>query len=186
MTRAWRARASLLTALGAVGVHQGRYLIAPPEHVHSAAHDYLVWLVPLLALLGFGMLAEFALRIARRRSEQTGLPAPVVIFTFALFLLVSIYLVQESAESLLTHGALPAEVFAGGGLIALPLAVLAAALLTFLLKGASAVLRRIAAARPVASRGHVRSAHPVSAELAPRRAELALGLAPRGPPIAAR
>ncbi|HEX8104776.1 MAG TPA: hypothetical protein VF533_19310, partial [Solirubrobacteraceae bacterium] len=55
MTWTWRLRAALLTLIGVLAVHAGRYRLAPPEHAHEygAAHGYLGWLVPAAGALLF-------------------------------------------------------------------------------------------------------------------------------------
>lgn len=61
----------MLTLVGALAVHQGRYVLVPREQDHelAAAHTYLSWLMPVAAALLFVTVVH-----ARQRQLITGPP----------------------------------------------------------------------------------------------------------------
>jgi hypothetical protein len=186
MSRLWRLRAAVLTLVGALGVHEGRYLFAPPEHEHALAdaHAYLGWVVPLAGALLFLAVVQVGVRIGRPEGEGT-LPAARALWLGATASLLTVFGAQECAEAFLSHGHLPllADVLGAGGWVAIPLCIAAGGLVALLLKGAAEVLRRALARRaprrpPVATvcpRAH-------AAVLVPRASVLARQLAGRAPP----
>ena len=121
---AWRLRAGALVLIGALAVHELRYLL-PERHQDEHAHAYMAWLVPIAcALLGLA-LAEFAVRLARRiRTDDRPayIPAGVRWLT-ASTLLTAIFALQEVTERLLAHGRVDVaeSLVVHGGWIALPL-----------------------------------------------------------------
>ncbi len=156
MTRVWRLRAAILLLLGGIVVHQGRYLLAPPDHVHSGIHAYLAWLGPAI-LLGVLLVAgDFAARALGGRGDRFQLPPAGVLFPIFAIVLLTLFGMQETIEMTIADGVLPSEnVFlAAGAWVATPLALLVAGLLTLLLRGAATIMRAVAERlRPVLSSG---------------------------------
>lgn len=192
MDRASRAGSRLRTAalltLGALAVHQGRYLLAPAGT--GDRHGYLELAGPTILLLTMAAIAvSFLATIALRRLPDA--PAPeqatdrAVVFAVAL---LAVYLLQELGEGLLTSGdhAL-AHLLAGGGWLALPLSILLGGLAALAghwldrteLRAAVALLRRLPGRRGAAA-----PAPRPRREWTPGRTLRAIGLSPRAPPCA--
>jgi hypothetical protein len=186
MSRLWRLRAAVLTLAGALLVHEGRYLFAPPEHEHAlaAAHTYLGWLVPTAGALLFLAFAQVAARIGRVRGEDVRLPGVGALWVGAAGCLLSVFLVQECAEGFIAHGELPllGDILGAGGWVAVPLCAAVGGLVALLLAGAARVLRWAIARRSTPRRrlGAVRTRAVVA--LVPRASVLARRLAGRAPP----
>jgi hypothetical protein len=183
---AWRVRAGALVLAGALVVHELRYaLVARDADAH--AHAYLAWLGPFLCGVLVLTVAEFALRLARRRVDGELPPAPRFRHRWAAFagLLMAVFALQETIEMLWAHGALDvgAAVIAHEGWLALPLAIAVGAAAAVLLRGARALAARLAADR--------REARPRPAPFpvrhrrgwVPPREVLARHLAGRAPPL---
>lgn len=119
-----RARAVALLALGALAVHQLRYLLTAGTGGH--AHGYLELLVPLTVATTLAAIAVSIVATLGRRCLPVALdPAHATerAAAFALSLL-TVYLVQELAEGMLVadHGVLDG-VLGPGSWLALPLAM---------------------------------------------------------------
>ena len=182
-------RTSALIALGALAVHQLRYLAAYGGGAGSAlgaqGHAYLAALVPPLVIAGasavLGTLVAAALDSPhvqpRRRAAGWGFCAAALLAVFAA---------QELAEGMLAagHPAGAAALLAHGGWVAAPIAVVVGRTISFLLDGLEAVERRLAR---VPSRRAGRAPRKLSLRPAPALAPhacgvLAFGLAGRPPP----
>ena len=179
-------RSAALLALGALAVHQARYLVAPGG---GHGHEYLESLAPLLAgATGAAIAISILVTLARRclpaapRLEQTTERAAA----FAAALLV-VYLVQEVAEGLLVPGHSPLAAFAGpGGWLAMPLAITFGALAALAVHWLDRAEHRVAAAlRPARPAVRRRATTAVTALRVPRSVALAFELSPRPPPLAA-
>src|SRR4051794_10940347 len=138
-------RAALLTS-GAWAVHALRFAIAPVDGGDGPGHGYLHAALPLLTVLLALAATGFVARLAAPRRERPATRSlPVDWASCAAVLLVS-FVLQESAESLLSaHG----PVFAAGGLWGIPLAAAIGLGVALLLRGARAV---VAAGNRVAAR----------------------------------
>lgn len=183
----WRLRAAVLTLVGALVVHEGRYLAATPEHRHEMAgvHEYLTWVIAFGGVALFLALAQLAVRLDRRREAPGRLPGGGTIWLAASTSLLSIFVAQELGEVLLSHGSLPApaEAFGPGAWVALPLAVACGGAIALLLKGAAAAVRWALSRGRHAPRSSARAARrPHVAVLAPMGSVLARRLAGRAPP----
>ncbi len=178
-------RAAGVVLTGELIVHQLRYLLVPSS---PEAHGYL----PLLALasvvalaVGAGQLAgvlEHARRTGRDERIELGfMPAWGLVAGGVL----ALFWAQETVEALLLGGALAAPLapVAGGGWVAVPLAVVLAAVLALALTGARAAVRAAAQrARACRERGRIhRRRLPQDATLT-SFSPLALNLAGRAPP----
>ncbi len=138
-SRAWMLRLAALLSVGALGVHQLRYLIAYGGDARSAlaaqSHGYLVPLAPLLAGLVVVVLAELVARAARG-----GAPAPrfAPLWAGASLTLAAVFCAQEGIEG--------APIGTHGGWVALPLATVIGLGIALLMRGATRPAR--AAGRP--------------------------------------
>lgn len=144
MTGIWRLRAAVLTLVGAIVVHQARYLLAPPTHDHQlvSAHGYFTWLMPLAAALLFLTLAQFAVWMRRAEGgDADGLPSVGALWVGASVSLLTVFGVQETLEVTAAHGQLPTltELGAAVGWQVLPLAMAAGGVLALMLRGAAHV-----------------------------------------------
>ncbi len=189
-------RATSLLALGALAVHQLRYLIAygpdSSEALAHQGHDYLAQIAPAVAGLTVAALAATLVAAAfrRRASAARGeFPVPLGTVLFAAAL-VAIFSTQEFAEGLLAAGhprGLDA-LLAHGGWVAVPAAVavgVLAATLMRALEGAEDLLTGILAPEPGRGRRPRREvAAPLTAADRPPLAALTLGFgfARRPPP----
>lgn len=191
---AWKLRACVLVAAGAIAVHELRYLLAPLEAAER--HAYLSWATPAVLALAGLIAAELAVRLGRlvRRARGTRPtapvpPSPLELWTWLTLLLVAVYSAQEAIELLAVHGHAQAHdveaVLAGGGWLAFPTCLAVAGLLTLALRGAAAA---VAWAIGRARRSPRRA--PSSLSPRPRRVRrpganvLARFLAGRAPPVA--
>ena len=152
----WRLRAGVLVLVGALAVHELRYVLAG-AHQDEQAHAYMPWLVPIAcALLGLAF-AEFGARLAvrvRSSDRPVYLPAGVRWLT-ASTLLTGIFALQEVAERLLAHGRVDVaeSLVVHGGWAGLPLCFVVGAVIALLLRGARALLTRTwGSSRPACAR----------------------------------
>jgi hypothetical protein len=189
MPRIWQLRAAVLTLVGILAVHHGRFLFASAAHSNelSTAHRYLVWLAPItavLVLLAVLQVAVHASRLHDQEAEQ--LPDFGPLWVLLASTLLTAFVAQESLETLFAHGYIPqlAELFGGGGWTAIPLAVASAGGIALLLRGAATVVQWAAARRHRSSRSAaVRVALPALDVLVPTQSLLGRRLASRGPPL---
>ena len=188
-------RAGALIALGALGVHDLRYLLAYHGHAGRElalqGHGYLRLATPLIAGIVVLAAAGFAARLMRAYTDGDGgeprlMPSTRRMWLVASALLIGVYSTQEWLEGLLASGhpgGLSAP-YGHGGWIAIPLALAIGMLIALALRGAATAIA-VAAARTRARLGA-----PASAQLPslvpmwcpPPRAPLARRLAPRAPP----
>lgn len=189
MSGIWRARATVLTLVGALVVHHSRFLFATEVHEHALAgvHAYLSWLVPLAGVLALLCAVELLARFGREAPGPVQLPRMRVLWTTVAVVLLNVFAGQESVETLLAHGHLPTlgELLAGGGWTAIPFAILAALAIALLLRGAAAVVRWIAHRRRAVRRQPPATARPAVVDLRARGSVLARWLAGRAPPSVA-
>jgi hypothetical protein len=194
----WRIRAGVLIAVGALGVHDLRYLIAYGGHAGQElslqGHGYLRLATPLIAGLLVLAAAAFASRLAgayARGHGEAATPPPLSrMWAYAAAILISVYFCQEWVEGQLAQGhpAGVAAVFAHGGWVAVPLALFIGLLIALLLRGAAAAVA-IAARRRTAIA--LRSLHPRLSPVARSvwvpvsHGALSRRLAPRAPPSTA-
>ena len=191
LARGWLRAAALLYVAG-LAVHQLRYRLA---YGHDAGHElaaqghaYLNFATPVAALLlaaAAGQLLTQLVRAERRREIRRR--RWLISWAAASAALLIAYAGQESLEGLLAagHPSGLAALTAGGGWLAAPLAAIAGAFVAALLRGADAVIARVAA-RPRAARRRHRRARPPRPASPPRRPgrELAEHRAGRAPPLA--
>jgi hypothetical protein len=186
-----RIRAAALISVGALAVHDLRFLIAyqggAAKQLSVTGHGYLGDVTPL-AMGGFALaVAAFAWRLLHPHAEEARLPSTRRLWSFLTVVLMTIYVCQEWIEGQLSpeHAAGLAGVLGSGGWLALPLAAIVALVIALLLRGAEAAIAY--AARQSDPRSWPR---PVLSLTAPSvwrpavAAALARSLAPRGPPPA--
>jgi hypothetical protein len=148
-----RARVLALVPLGALAVHELRYLAAFGSHADrelaEQGHAYLAWAGLAVALTTASALARFVTRLARARRGAGPGGAPSWLATWATLAvgLLATYVVQELAEGVLAsgHPAGLAGVLGGGGWIAAPASLLVGGALALLLRGARATIELVAA-----------------------------------------
>jgi len=184
-------RAAALVALGALSVHQLRYLGAyggdAGRELAAQGHGYLGQLTPLVIALALAAVAGCLVRAAltgrtgrgRGRLGSTAVFAVAILATFAA---------QETVEGILFAGHLDGlgAVFGGGGWLAVPLALalgFASALLDASLGRLESALAALAPARRRVRRGFAAVRRPRTIFLR-RISPLALGAARRPPPAA--
>ncbi len=191
MTWPWRLRAAVLTLVGVLGVHHGRFLFATEEHEHELAgvHVYLTWLAPAAGVLLFLAVTQLAAHLGRldHRSAPR-LPRARTLWLWSVVTLLGVFCAQECVETLLAHGHLPevAELLGGGGWTVLPLSVAAGGAIALLLRAAATVVGWVLGRAARRRRSVARPALPPRAPgLAPRASVLARRLAGRAPPALA-
>jgi hypothetical protein len=184
-------RSAALIALAALAVHQLRYYGAGAhEALAGQAHGYLVHALPVLLGFGAAAIAAGLLRAALSAGSSPALATPRLRAVIYAASILVVFVVQESAEGLLSGGqaSVVAAVFGAGGWLALPLAVLFGPVCA-LLDGGLARLEELVAA--VAERPHrpraPRRARPRTSRRPVRLTSLplAFGLARRPPPLGA-
>jgi hypothetical protein len=187
-----RVRLASILAIGAFAVHQLRYLLAfgdsASAQLAQEGHRYMSDLLPPLAVLVLAAALATMVR-GTEGASPTRVPLTRRIAVFAGALL-AIYVCQELFEGLIAtgHASGLTALVAGGGWIALPLALTIgalAALLAHMLESVERVIAVIHAewplrSRPPAVRGTALPARGISLLSAP----LAFGLARRPPPPA--
>jgi hypothetical protein len=187
MTGLWRLRAAVLTLVGALAVHELRYLLAPPVQGHevAAAHGYLPWLIAGVGALAFVLASQLAVRLAGEGDEGAQLPRMRSLWLGASVALLGVFVTQELAELALSHGHMAEllQALGSGAWVAIPLAIACGAIIALLLKGAAAVVEWVlqrTARRP--RRAVPAARRPRALAPAPRGSVLARRLAGRAPP----
>ncbi len=186
----WHLRAAIMTVVGALVLHQARYLLAPPGHLHSGTHAYFAWAIPLVGVLLVAVLLELGVRLARRADKEIVAPMPPVpiLSAFFAFALLTVFGTQEALEARLVDGAFPSQIplVTDGAWVSLPLAIVLGWAIALLLRGMAKVVAMVMRRTPTypASFGAV-------ARLLTRFTSTGLSgigrrLAPRGPPLPAR
>ena len=188
-----RLRAAALLAIGALAVHELRYLAGYGGGAGGAlaahGHAYLALAGGLVAVVSIFALAAFLARLALGGTVGSA-PSTTGLALGATAALLAIYAGQELIEGLLApgHPAGLAGVLGAGGWTAVPLACLIGLVIALLLRCADAALARAGGHRP-RPLPRPALAPPVLPPLrppAPSVAGLGRHLAGRAPPLAAR
>jgi len=186
-------RTGALVSLGALAVHQLRYLAAyggdAGHQLADQGHGYLPAALPVVAGFALAALAACVLRGAvARMPDRTQSPGPLP-FALAIMSVFSLQEVMEGAFSA-GHAAGFAAVFTHGGWLAVPLAVVVGWICSVLDRGGRRLEHIAAAAREsrrVPSRPEATVGTPRHVLARPRiAAPLAFGIARRPPPAPAR
>ena len=195
--RRWRGAA--LVPAAALAVHQLRYVLAYGSQVRDElaeqGHSYLHTLTPWIVLALGVAFGAFLGRLAEAWRDDAGEPSPrrrlAGLWLVAAAGLLGVYAAQEWLEGLFATGHPTGlqGIFGGGGLWAIPSALAVGGVLALLVRGARALLDRVARAgrtAPVAARAPLLTpgrrrpqAH------RPRVAPLATAAAGRAPPAGA-
>ena len=184
-----RVRVAAVLALGAFALHQLRYLIAfggsSSTELARQGHGYMTAAAPGLAAMAAAALIATVLRARFGEGlAKASLVRRTAIFTLSL---LAIFATQESLEGMLApgHPSGVVAIFAGGGCIAFPLALLIGALAALLIRALEGLEIAIAGRRTSAAvrRPPRSTGHPMPSR-GPRPAHLpmAFGLARRPPP----
>ena len=121
-------RGAALLALGALAVHQLRYLAAfgseSGEALHREGHGYLAEALPILVALAAAVLIASLVASALAGSARRGMPSVSARALRYGFALLVVYAAQELAEGALAagHPAGISALIAEGGWVAIPLA----------------------------------------------------------------
>jgi hypothetical protein len=188
------ARAIALISLGALAVHELRYLVAYGHDADAAlasqGHGYLSEFGGVAVGLGLALLLGSALgRAGLARLDRRA--RPTFAGTAALYCgaIVAVFCAQESAEGLLFAGhadGLAAPV-AHGGWVALPLAIVAGLLCALAARALDSVDEALASPppsrAPLPRSSTVRAPNPAAPRLALGCMTLAFGIARRPPPL---
>jgi hypothetical protein len=185
-----RIRLAALLALGAYAVHQLRYLAAygadGSAQLARQGHGYLEAALPVLAAFALAVAAATVIgAMSASRPRAAGGIRRALTCAAAL---LTIFFAQELIEGSLAagHPAGLAALVAGGGWLALPLALAigaAVAALLRLLEGAERVLATLLLRPRGRRRAPARRGRPLAARrLTPLRSPLAFGLSRRPPP----
>jgi hypothetical protein len=187
-----RARAVALLTLGALALHQARYLLAYGEPAAAGdghRHSYLELLAPPLVGAIVATIALTLLAAALRRRSGRPLAPACATERAALFALalLAVYFVQEISELLAaSHSAGLEAMLGAGGWLVMPLAIALGAVSAFLADWLDRVeLRFVGASGPERPRAPRTVARPSVAWVALLASPLAFGLARRPPPVPA-
>ncbi len=184
-------RTAALLALGALALHQLRYLVAtgghPGETLATQGHGYMSGALPVLAAFVVAALSAGLLRALA--GHEPGAPSRLHRRTFGLAVtLFAVFAVQESLEGLLAAGHTTGlgAVLAAGGWTALPLALVVGAACALTERRLVSLERRVAiavrAGRTPRLRPRRRDPRPLAVVLGPSVSPLAFGTASRPPP----
>lgn len=190
MRVAHNVRLGAILAVGAFALHQLHYLIVSgaSSPAELAGHGYMTDLMaPIAVLVLAGALATLIRGTEGAAPPRAPLGRRIALFSAGL---LAIYVGQVSIEALLTvgHPAGVASVIAGGGWIAVPLALVIGASSAVLARALEAVERAIAVvhAERTRSRAPAVRGRPLAARgLRLPSTPLAFGLARRPPPAPA-
>ena len=146
-------RGVALAPLAALAVHQLRYVLAyrgaATEELAAQGHSYLHSLTPWIVLSCATAFGGFLSRLARARAtgRREAPPSLIRLWLAAALGLLAIYASQELLEGFFATGHPEGVVgiFGDGGLWALPAAAFIGGLLALALRGAAALIARVAA-----------------------------------------
>ena len=185
-----RIRAAALISVGALVVHDLRYLIAyrgrAGEELSVTGHGYLGVVTPLAMGLLALAVAAFTWRVLMARGHEPRLPSTKRLWGFHSAVLVAIYVSQEWIEGVAAkgHPGGIAAVVSHGGWIAFPLALAVALIIALLLRGDRAAIALAAGHRRTWLRPRAVLALVAPSVWRPLTGDaLARRLAPRGPPF---
>jgi hypothetical protein len=142
----------------ALAVHQLRYHLAYGSHarreLEAQGHAYLHSLAPWIVMLAALTFGAFVIRVAHawrtRSGSAIGPRRTIRLWALTSLGLVTIYACQELLEGFAAsgHPVGISGVFGGGGVWAIAAAIAVGGVMTLLVRGASAAIELVAAARP--------------------------------------
>jgi hypothetical protein len=185
-----------LLAVGAIALHELRYVVAPGAHVHDAAvshmHSHLPLAIAIACMVFVASVVDFAAALLTARKGRTSVATPARLsraWPAATVALLSVFVVQESLEGALFggHTAGLHGLFGHGGWSVAVLAPLLGAVIAFLVRGSQKAIELVARKRASRVRPKPVRALPMRPLLiaAPRLSLLARNLAGRAPPLVA-
>jgi hypothetical protein len=182
-----------LLAVGAVALHELRYVVGPGAHAHdgvSHVHSHLPLLIALAGMVFLAALLDFIAALLSAERERVAAPSRLSrAWPAATFALAGIFAVQESIEGALFggHSAGLHGLFGHGGWSVALFAPLLGAVIAFLLRGSEKAIELVARKRAQQHRRKPARAVPMRPPLvaAPRASLLARHLAGRAPPLVA-
>jgi len=132
-----RLRRAALLSSGAWAVHALRFVLAPVDGGEGPGHSYLHAALPALTVLVALAAIGFVTRLVVPRRERSAARSLRADWLLCAAVLLASFVLQESAESLLSdHG----PVFAAGGWLGVPLAGLVGMGVALLLRGGRAAV----------------------------------------------
>ena len=179
-----------LLALGAIGLHELRYVLGPGAHAHeTAVHSYLPLALALAVLAFVVALIDFVTTLVAANGDRVRLGAPSRVsrsWPMATVALVVIFILQESLEGALFggHSAGLHGLFGHGGWSVAIFAPLLGVLIAFLVRGSEKAIELAARSdpRPRLKPARVIAMRPPTSP-PPRPRLLARHLAGRAPPL---
>jgi hypothetical protein len=185
------ARATGTLSLGALALHELRYLLAPAQGAAAHEHAYMADIVPVIVALATALLATALLAPLSGEAPRAGRRGVAARSLLYAGLMLAVFCAQELAEATLAGAPLEGLATLGAGAwIAAPIALALGAAAAVATRGLETVERRLAAAqRPSRPRRGARSGArgPSSALVRALATDvLAFGIARRPPPLSLR
>ncbi len=172
-------------AAAAFALHQLRYLLAPAGGSESSEHAYIPIAATVVVLLFAVAAGELALRVAGARDEGTAEAeprAPWAVWLVAAAGLLAIFTGQELIENVLAGGPV-VDPLAGGGIWAVPLALMLGGLVALALRLAGVAVLGAVRRRSARSPRPGAVAPPRRRASSPAASVIARYLAGRAPPL---
>lgn len=182
-----------LLAVGAVALHELRYVAAPGAHIHDASvshmHSHLPLAIAIACMVFVAAVVDFVAALLAANGDRTSVAAPVRLsraWPAATFALLAVFVVQESLEGALFGGHMAGMhgLFGHGGWSVAIFAPLLGAVIAFLVRGSQKAIELVARKRATRPRRKPARTLPMRPLLiaAPRLSLLARNLAGRAPP----
>jgi hypothetical protein len=182
-----------LLAVGAIALHELRYLVGPGAHAHQVAvshmHSHLPLVIAIACMVFVASVVDFVAALQAANGGRSSVAAPSRLsraWPAATLALVAVFVVQESLEGALFggHTAGMHGLFGHGGWSVAILAPLLGAVIAFLVRGSEKAIELVARKRASRSRRKPARILPMRPLLiaAPRPSLIARNLAGRAPP----
>jgi hypothetical protein len=132
-----RLRRTALLSSGAWAVHELRFALAPVHGGDGPGHGYLHTALPLLTVLVALAATGFVSRLLAARDEGSSSRSLRAEWLGCAVVLLGAFVLQEGSESALSaHG----PIFADGGWLAVPIAIVVGLAVALLVRGARAAV----------------------------------------------
>ncbi len=167
-----------LLAVGAIALHELRYLLGPGAHVHDASvshmHSHLPLAIAIACMVFVASVVDFVAALLAANGDRTSVAAPPRLsraWPAATFALLAVFVVQESLEGALFggHTAGMHGLFGHGGWSVAIFAPLLGAVIAFLVRGSQKAIELVARKRAIRVAPQA-GAHPPDAPAADRSA----------------